>query len=135
MKIAPHPKARLWGRQIEGLVILAGLAVLLGAGLPIVARLKERGAGSGGALAGGLLGGLLILGVVVLVLSAIAYVLDWRMCYRCGDKVRVSMGVHQGAVGIVKEPLTGGHRARVALQLDGRTEIVDFQGWQIRKIK
>lgn len=135
MKIASHPKSRLWGRQIEGLVILMGLAVILGAGLPIAVRLKERGVEGGGALAGGMLGGLLVLVAIVLVFSVIAHFLDWKMRFRAGDKVRVGMGAHQGAIGVVREPLSGGHRVRVELQLDGRTEIVDFQGWQVRKIK
>ncbi len=80
-----------------------------------------------------MLGGLLILVIVVIVLSAVFYFLDLRTRLRCGDKVRVSMGVHKGAVGILREPATGEHPARV--ELEGRNETVIFHGWEIEKIK
>ena len=123
-------------------MIMTGLAILLAAGLPIAARLNERGVGSGGAFFGDLLGGVLILGAIVIVFSAIAFVVyaiasvvDWRIRLRTGDNVQVSMGVHKGTVGVVREPLSGGHRVRVELQLEGKTEIVDFRAREIRKIK
>jgi hypothetical protein len=110
-----------------------GFAILLGAALPIAARLEQRGIGKGGALAGGLLGGLLILAVIAVVVAGFLYILNLRTRLRSGDKVRVSMGVHKGAVGVLREPATGGHAARVELQ--GRSEAVIFHGWEIEKLK
>ena len=135
MRITRHPKSHLWGRQVEGLVILSGLAIIGAAGLHVATRLKQRGVGAGAALAGGLLAGVVIFTVLAVLVSVIAYVTDRRMRFRRGDRVRVDFGPKKGLTGVVEEPLDNGHRARVSLETGEQSETMDFQGWEIRKIK
>jgi hypothetical protein len=59
-----------------------------------------------------------------------AWMYGWgrRVRFRVGDRVRIQMGPHRGASGVVVEPLPGGRGARVAVGIGDRTETVDFPG-------
>ncbi len=135
MKISLHPQARVSGRQIERLTIVMGVGILIGGGLPMVLRLKERGIPTDKALLGGFLASFMMFVVIMLVFFAFAYVAVWFTRFRIGDSVRVTGGVHAGANGKVNRLLPGGRGVRIELQLEGKTELVDFADWQIKKLK
>jgi membrane protein implicated in regulation of membrane protease activity len=59
----------------------------------------------------------------------------WRTRYRPGDHVKVTLGLHTGLSGTVREPLHGGSGARVALVVGDSIQIVDFHGgYELQKI-